>query len=152
MNNVNESAEDATESKRAGRSTQWAVMIAAAALVVGGLVGWTSGTLATRTSGAPDVTPPGGVVFLDVFVTEDGETDYKATLGLLTQPGEAIDAVTKDSPRFNFVVCEEKEGSVSPCGPEGPAADEFGAVSVRWDAEGRVVGAWQPPSGRAAGP
>lgn len=148
---MNDSNERAPEGTREAPRSKRTIVIAMVAATVGLLAGVGFGWWQTARSGGPEVASPGGVVFLDIFATEDGKTQYKATAGLLTRPGEVFGAATKGSPHWNFVVCESKEDSVSPCGVAGPAPDEFGAVSVLWDDDGNVVGDWTPESERLEG-
>jgi len=134
------------------RTTRSMVIAVVAALLAGALTGW---GLALTSSGrfdrAPEGQGPGGVVGFDVFETRGGRSRYVASVFTLTRPGESFGVSTADPDlRTSFVVCEDDEDSVNPCGPTGPATDEYGAVSVLWDAEGNVVGDWTPESERLA--
>ena len=132
------------------RTTRSMVIAVVAALLAGTLMGW--GLALTSSGGihpASEGQGPGGVVGFDVFETREGHSRYVMSVFTLTRPGESFGGATTDSgARTNFVVCEAKEDSVNPCGPAGPAADEFGGVSVLWDADANVVGEWAAESER----
>jgi len=135
-----------TQRKWTTRAVMIAVVVAVAA---GGAGGWAFGRPQADAGGEAKVAQPGDVVRFDLFETTAEGSRYVLSVSTWARPGEGFSGSTRNCPaRLNYVVCEENEDSVNPCGPQGPAADAKGNVSVLWDAQGRVVGKWTPESER----